>query len=433
VRVGIRSLRARLFAAIALVALLSLALALAIAALATRRAVERTTLRDVSAQFDLLVERERNALLPFSRLASLQEFLDRQDERVIQVPLDGSVDLLPPEQAAKLRRGAKLDGTLDTDGTRYLYAARLVRGKGFMLLRPASSTNSAWRPHFYGLLFAAAATAALAGLIAFLLARAIARPVRRVAEATRGLAGSSAEPALVPVEGPRELALLAESFNEVAVQLAKAREAERAFLLSVSHELKTPLTAIRGYAEGLQDGALPTDEAAATIVAEAKRLERLVGDLLDLARMRKAEFSVRREPVDLTAVAREALRRYEAQARDYADRTLQIVSNLVENALRMTPPGGSVRVVAAPGEIRVEDTGPGLQEDELERAFERFYLYSRYGRERPVGTGLGLAIVKTLAEGMGGSVEVASTPGRLTVFTVRLPRSTAAISPPVPV
>ena len=74
---------------------------------------------------------------------------------MIQVPLDGSVDLLPPERAAQLRRGAKLDGTLETDGTRYLYAARLVRGKGFMLLRPASSTNSAWRPHFYGLLFAA--------------------------------------------------------------------------------------------------------------------------------------------------------------------------------------------------------------------------------------------------------------------------------------
>ena len=101
-------------------------------------------------------------------------------------------------------------------------------------------------------------------------------------------------------------------------------------------------------------------------MAESKRLERLVGDLLDLARMRKAEFSVRREPVDLAAVAREALRRYEAQARDFgvtlevdgpesapaladADRTLQIVSNLVENALRMTPAGGSVRVVAAPG------------------------------------------------------------------------------------
>ncbi len=343
------SLRARLFAAIALVALLSLALALALGAFVTRRAVERNTLRDVSAQFDLLVERERESILPFSRLRSLQVFLDRQDERVVRVPLNGTSPLLPPDRAAQLRRGARLDGTIETDGTRYLYAARLVNGKGFMLLRPASSTNSAWRPHIEGLVLAALATAALAALIAFLLARAIARPVRRVAEATRGLASSTTEPPLVPVEGARELALLAESFNEVAVALAKAREAERAFLLSVSHELKTPLTAIRGYAEGLGEGVLPAEEAAATILRESQRLERLVGDLLDLGRMNKAEFSVRREPIDLYAIAQEALRRYEGQAQGFgvtleavggaaapaigdADRTLQIISNLVENA-----------------------------------------------------------------------------------------------------
>ena len=441
-----RSLRARLFASIALVALLSLALALALGALLTRRAVERNTLRDVSAQFDLLVEREREALVPFSRLRSLQEFLDRQDERVVQVPLDGSSSLLPPERASQLRRGARLDGTLEEDGTRYLYAARLVNGKGFILLRPASSTDSAWRPHLEGLLLAAFTTAALAALIAFLLARAISRPVRRVAVATRALADSTSTPPRVPVEGARELALLAESFNDVAVALARAREAEQAFLLSVSHELKTPLTAIRGYAEGVAEGALPVDEAAATIIAESKRLERLVGDLLDLARMRKAEFSVRREPIDLRAIAQEALRRYEAQAREFgvtleadgaatapatgdADRTLQIVSNLVENALRLTPAGGSVRIVADPGSIRVEDTGPGLQPEELGQAFERFYLYSRYGRERPVGTGLGLAIVKELAEGMGGSVAAESTPGALTVFTVRLPLGDSAGAP----
>jgi two-component system, OmpR family, sensor kinase len=437
----LQSLRARLFAAIALVALLSLALALAIGALLTRRAVERNTLRDVSAQMDLLVEREREALVPFSRLRSLQEnFLDRQDERIAEVSLDGSSSLLPPERAALVRRGVRLDGTLSEDGTRYLYAARLVNGKGFVLLRPASSTTSAWRPHIEGLVAAAAVTAALAALIAFLLARAIARPVRRVAEATRGLASSTTAPPLVPVEGARELAVLAESFNEVAVALARAREAEQAFLLSVSHELKTPLTAIRGYAEGLGEGALPADEAAATIVIESRRLERLVGDLLDLARMRKAEFSVRREPIDLGAIAQEALRRYESQAREFgvtleaegaaaapatgdADRTLQIVSNLVENALRLTPAAGSVRIVTAPGSIRVEDTGPGLQPEELGQAFERFYLYSRYGRERPVGTGLGLAIVKELAEGMGGSVAAESTPGERTAFTVRLPHA----------
>jgi len=445
--VSLASLRTRLFAAIALVALLSLALALAIGAILTRRAVERNTLRDVSAQFDLLVEREREALLPFSRLRSLQEFLERQDQRIVRVPLDGSDKLLPPERAAPLRRGARLDGTIEADGTRYLYAARLVNGKGFMLLRPASSTNSAWRPHVQGLIVAALATAALAALIAFLLARAIARPVRRVAEATRGLASSTEAPPLVPVEGPRELALLAESFNEVAVQLARARAAEQAFLLSVSHELKTPLTAIRGYAEGLQDGALPAKEAAATIVAESRRLERLVGDLLDLARMRKAEFSVRRERVDLHAIAGEAFRRYGGQARDFgvtletegtddasaigdADRALQILSNLVENALRLTPAGGSVRIVAVPGELRVEDTGPGLEPEELARAFERFYLYSRYGRERPVGSGLGLAIVKELAEGMGGSVAATSSPGELTVFVVRLPVAALAAAAP---
>ena len=437
------TLRARLFAAIALVALLSLALALALGAFVTRRAVERNTLRDVSAQFDLLVERERDAILPFSRLQSLQEkFLDRQDELVVPVRLDGSDELLPPERAAKLRRGARLDGLIESGGTRYLYAARLVNGKGYILLRPASSTNSAWRPHIEGLIIAAFATAALAALIAFLLARAIARPVRRVAEATRGLASATTEPPLVPVEGPRELALLAESFNEVAVALSKARAAERAFLLSVSHELKTPLTAIRGYAEGLSEGVLPAEETAEIILRESSRLERLVGDLLDLGRMNKAEFSVRSEPIDLHAIAQETCRRYESQARDFgvtldadgtdapalgdADRTLQIVSNLVENALRMTPAGGSVRIVTEPGSIRVEDTGPGLRPEELEQAFDRFFLYSRYGRERSVGTGLGLAIVKELAQGMGGSVSAESTLGELTVFTVRLPHGAVA-------
>jgi two-component system sensor histidine kinase BaeS len=103
-----------------------------------------------------------------------------------------------------------------------------------------------------------------------------------------------------------------------------------------------------------------------------------------------------------------------------ADRVLQIVSNLVENALRLTPPGGEVRVVAEPGALRVEDTGPGLAAADTEHAFERFYLHERYGLERRVGTGLGLAIVKELTLAMGGSVDVESDPGRLTVFTVRL-------------
>jgi signal transduction histidine kinase len=108
---------------------------------------------------------------------------------------------------------------------------------------------------------------------------------------------------------------------------------------------------------------------------------------------------------------------------------LQVVSNLVENALRLTPRGGEVRVVSEPGRLRVEDTGPGLAGDDREHAFERFYLHSRYGRERPVGTGLGLAIVKELTQAMGGTVEVTSEPGRLTVFSVRLPVPVLAAEP----
>jgi two-component system sensor histidine kinase BaeS len=261
--------------------------------------------------------------------------------------------------------------------------------------------------------------------------------VRRVVDAAGHLA-QERDPAPVPIEGAYEIARLAQAFNDMAAQLTAARAAEKEFLLSVSHELKTPLTAIRGYAEGVTDGAFDPHEAAATITAEADRLERLVRDLLDLARMNRTDFSIHRQPLDLADTAREAVRRYEQPARDFGvtlealapspapaigdlDRVLQVVSNLVENALRLTPPGGVVRVVASPGTLIVEDSGPGLRQEELPRAFERFYLYSRYASDRTVGTGLGLSIVQELTRGMGGSVEVESAPARGTRFTVRLP------------
>ena len=143
------TLRARLFAAILVVALLSLALALAIGALLTRRAVERNTLKDVSAQLDLLVERERDALLPFSP-ATLGRCGRSSSSRTSGSCRCGSTapprccrPRAPPASAAARR----LQGTLDLEGTRYLYAARLFKRKGFVLLRPAESTNSAWRPH----------------------------------------------------------------------------------------------------------------------------------------------------------------------------------------------------------------------------------------------------------------------------------------------
>ena len=436
------SLRARLFQAIVLVVVLSIGLTVAVGLVLTRRAVDHGALRDLAHQADLIAGSQGISVSVTPHFAQLKPYFKRQQERTL-----GSARPLPDAARARLRRTGAVDGSVSIRGVDYFFAARRVAGskKVFVLLRPKSATSGRLTPYVYSLLVAAAVGGILAAIVAFLLARRISRPVRRVAEASRSLArGENPEP--VPVEGAVELATLAQAFNDLAHQLARAREAERSFLLSVSHELKTPLTAIRGYAEAVQDGAIDAQEAAASVAQEAARLERLVRDLLDLARLNRTDFSIHPSEIDLTEVAEDAVRRYSAQADEFgvelaavtdgaapaiadSDRVLQVVSNLVENALRLTPRGGSVRVVTEPGLLRVEDTGPGLEDTDREHAFERFYLHERYGRERPVGTGLGLAIVKELTEAMGGRVSVESEPGRRTAFTIRLAQPARVVSP----
>ena len=168
-------------------------------------------------------------------------------------------------------------------------------------------------------------------------------------------------------------------------------------------------------------------------------------DILDLARMNRHEFSVSRDGASTGRdVARQAVARHELAAAEFGvalsaegevawvegdqDRLLQVASNLVENALRETPPGGTVTVRAEPGRLLVSDTGPGIERTDLPHAFDRFFLYDKYGRERPVGSGLGLAIVEQLAEAMGGAVEVESPPGAGATFVVTL---RPAVSPAV--
>ena len=436
---GLTSLRSRLFQAVVLVVVVCVGLTVGLGLVLTRRAVDKATLADVSHQADLIATSQsvNSVIQPFSKIGQLKPYFDRQHLE----PLF-NFDPLPQNAKEKLAHNKPADGSVTINGVQLYFAARIVSGHPFVLLRPKTATRAT--PYVYSLLFAALVGGVLAALVAFVLARRIARPLDRVAAASRSLARGE-HPQPVPVEGATELATLATAFNDLAAQLAKAREAERSFLLSVSHELKTPLTAIRGYAEAVQDGAIEPREAAATVAAEAARLERLVHDLLDLARMNRTDFSVHPSEIDLAEVADDAVRRYQPQADAFgvslyvvsagsapaiadADRVLQVVSNLVENALRLTPPGGEVRVVTGAGLLRVEDTGPGLEDADRDRAFERFYLHERYGRERPVGTGLGLAIVKELTEAMGGTVSVESEPGRSTTFTIRLATSPRVVS-----
>jgi len=431
-------LRARLFRAIGVVVLICVALTIGLGLVLTRRAVEKATLRDLAHQAALIAGGQETGL--GTNLQALRPYLG-QDETALKFKAKAPA-FLPAFAQKQLLKDLPAQGTVTYNGVAQYFAAHRVNPGTLVLLRPQSTASSLLSPYVWGLLVAAAAGGLLAALAAFLLARRISRPVDRIAAAARTLTrGTHPDP--VPVEGATEIATLAVAFNDLAVQLRQAQEAERSFLLSVSHELKTPLTAIRGYAEAVEDGAVDPREAAATVALEARRLERLVHDLLDLARMHRTDFSVLNTEIDLAEVADDAVRRYQQQAESFgvglhalgdarapaiadADRVLQVVSNLVENALRLTPPGGEVRVVATPGVLRVEDTGPGLAEPDTEHAFERFYLHERYGRERPVGTGLGLAIVKELTLAMGGSVDVESRPGRLTVFTVRLRAPVAA-------
>ncbi|HEU5214712.1 MAG TPA: HAMP domain-containing sensor histidine kinase [Gaiellaceae bacterium] len=426
-------LRSRLFRGIGVVVLICVALTIGLGVVLTHRAVNRATLKDLAHQADLIAGAGSASVS--LNLPKLQVYFHRQHEQALKVKAK-SPAFLPAHAREQLRQGLSAQGTFTYKGVAQYFAARPANPGTLVLLRPQSTASALLSPYVWGLLVAAAAGGLLAALAAFLLARRISRPVDRIATAARTLTrGTHPEP--VPVEGAAEIATLAVAFNDLAAQLRRAQEAERSFLLSVSHELKTPLTAIRGYAEAVEDGVLDPRDAAATVASEARRLERLVHDLLDLARMNRTDFSVHNSEIDLAEVAEDAVRRYQQQAETFgvelhargegpapaigdADRVLQVVSNLVENALRLTPPGGEVRVVAAPGVLRVEDTGPGLAESDTERAFERFYLHERYGLERQVGTGLGLAIVKELTLAMGGSVAVESSPGRLTVFTVRL-------------
>ena len=296
-----------------------------------------------------------------------------------------------------------------------------------------------WRlfGYFFQLLFALALLSPFAAVAAWYLNRRIVKPVQQVAEASVVLADGGM-PMAIPTKAPQELSVMAQSFNRMARKLKKAQDTERDFLMSVGHELKTPLTAIDGYAELLQDGAVEPREAAEVLSDESGRLRRLITDLLDLARIDRSEFTVVDEPVDLAATAGEAVARFAglaetlgvslvadvtgtAPARGDAGRLLQVASNLVENALRATGSGGRVEVIARPGRLSVRDTGPGLTEEDLDHAFERFYLHRKYGAGPAVGTGLGLTIVKDLTEAMEGSVDVVSEPGVGTTFTIALP------------
>jgi two-component system, OmpR family, sensor kinase len=280
----------------------------------------------------------------------------------------------------------------------------------------------------------------VAGALAWYLSRRLARPVLALSAAADRIAGGRYDIAVPDVPGSGEVSHLADRFRQMASRLSEAEEQERNFLMSVSHELRTPLTAIRGHVEALREGLVEDPEARAesldVLVTETERLERLVGDVLDLAKLDAHRFTVLHEEVDMgrlvdqvyTTFGEEARRRgidYRCQAPvnpvivSDGDRVFQIVSNLLSNAFRWTPDGGRVELalVAENGSVSVSvaDTGPGIEPSERDRIFRPFW--SRDGG----GTGLGLAIARELAVALGGRIVLDSEPGSGSRFDLLLP------------
>ncbi len=371
-------------------------------------------------------------------------------EAAIQLP-NGRTTALVADPQLLTRIPAGVDERsalrLDVDGTPMLVTVRRIALASDAELIVAIGRSEPLLPVRFvtrSLLLALGVGAALVIGFGVWFSTVTGRRLRGLETASRRIAAGDLS-ARAPIDGDDEITEVSEAFNEMADQLEQARRRERDFLMSVGHDLRTPLTAIRGYAEALDAGDVSDEdlERVATVLhTQTDRLSRLVEDLMLLARLEAREFTLRPERVDLAAHVKEIAETYRGRI-DAArirlvldltdvgevvvdpDRIGQILANLLDNAMRYTPEGGTVTVGLAPTTagvaLTVTDSGPGIDPEDLPRVFDRLYVAQRYRPVRPEGSGLGLSIVKELVDAMGGSISVDSAPGRGTSVGVTIP------------
>jgi signal transduction histidine kinase len=286
------------------------------------------------------------------------------------------------------------------------------------------------------------------GLILFNLSRRIAGPLQQMNRAALDFAQGDFS-SRVSIRSNDEIGQLAKSFNYMVDQLVEWEDARQEFLANVSHELRSPLTTLRGFIVAMNDKLIEEDKYPHYLRicdGEVQRLQRLVTDLLDLARIQNGVDVFRTRPVALRDIVdetvellRETVMEKEltltlsdlnaeeelVEAEVDPDRFSQILQNLVYNAIQFTPPGGSITIMVGKDQgkamVAVEDTGVGMTEEEQQRVWDRFYKGGVLRGIRTEGTGLGLTIVKHLVTGMKGAIRLESFPGTGTRFTVTFP------------
>ena len=397
-------------------------------------------------------------------LTAAAPVLAAADIALVRVSADGTLSGSDAAAVSAARRfgaqdavgGLVLSGSVN-DGGAHLVQARSTAAAGFALVSDGRAGLAARRVLERRVVLALVVGGGVAVLAGLLAGALLARPLRRTAALARAV-GAGERSVRVPVSGPTEVADLAVAVNDLADGLDRSEARQREFLASVSHELRTPLAGISGQADALADGLVPPAETAQvglSIRAEAARLERLVGDLLDLARVGDPEFRLDPAPVDLGGLIGEMARvwRTRAAARGAevrvevapgaalvvctdARRVRQVLDGLAENALRMLSAGEPLVLAAHPDgdavTVQVRDGGPGLAADDYPVAFEPGVLHERYRGRRPGGAGLGLALAAGLVGRMGGSIGAGPAAEGGLAVTVRLPLDPGSTAPPAP-
>jgi signal transduction histidine kinase len=353
-------------------------------------------------------------------------------------------------------------GTFFTgEGQKYVFNAYSIKGlfrpdmdtKGpsiLVLAVPCARAFTLWASFAGPLLWAGLIALVVSVIIAIFLARSVYLPVGRVTKAAEEIANGKYEQEVVP-EGPAEIERLALRFNQMVEQVRRSQTLLRNFVADVSHELRSPLTSIQGFATAILDGTAKDKEAhmkaAGIIDDESKRMMRLVNDLLELSRIESGQVKMMQEPVDLKELLDQCREMFAMRAEEKnieltvnaqtvnhvtgdIDRLEQVFCNLLDNALKHTPSGGKISVSMYHSSSRyigvdIADTGPGISAEQLPYIFERFYR-SDTGQAK-TGTGLGLAISREIARAHGGDITVNSTQGQGTTFKVILPTSLSPV------
>jgi signal transduction histidine kinase len=388
-----------------------------------------------------------------------QEFLDARvilfnEERQL-VADSGSQDYarLRLPRLARERMAGMIRGG---DGIPWLYSLRRLENNYWLMVavqRPDIALTTILRDDLLVPVIGAGFVALLLSLLlAYLLSKWVGDPLQRVLTASREMPDGNTDPLVV--EGPREVQDLIRGFNAMSARIVTAQQSQRQFVADVSHELKTPITVIQGFAQAILDGTANSPElekqAARVIYEESGRMQGLVLDLLDLARLDSGTLDLKHETVDMNLLIQHVVERFTPQTKKRqitmefspaaqplivgdSGRLSQVFMNLLDNAIKFTPDGGRVSVYAENDakvlRIDISDTGSGISPEQIPHIFDRFYQAdpSRKGGERH-GAGLGLAIVKEFIQAHHGTITARSSPGQGSTFTVCLPLASSEAS-----